>query len=74
MKKYRITYDPELHEMHCQRWSDEDLMYLCSMYETMQGADLALALGRTHATIIMKVHNLRKVGLFASYKQRGKEM
>jgi biotin operon repressor len=74
MNKYRIPYDPELHDMHKKAWSEEDLMYLCSMYENTKGADLALSLGRTHATVMSKVYYLRKTGLFENYKQRGKEM
>jgi hypothetical protein len=67
--KYRKPYDPELHTKHYQPWSEEDLTYLCSQYDTMRKADLAIALGRTHATILHKVQMLRETGLFEKYKQ-----
>ncbi|BES66082.1 hypothetical protein SANA_25210 [Gottschalkiaceae bacterium SANA] len=74
MNKYRAPYDPEIHDMHQKAWSEEDLMYLCSMYENTKGADLALALGRTHATILSKVYHLRKTRKFDEYKRKGKAM
>jgi len=74
MNKYRTPYNPELHDMHGKKWDDEDLMYLCSMYEFTKGEDLALALGRTHATILSKVYHLRKIGRFEEYKRKGNEL
>jgi hypothetical protein len=74
MNKYRAPYDPEVHDMHQKAWSEEDLMYLCSMYENTKGADLALGLGRTHAATMAMVYVLKKKGKFVHYKKMGKAM
>lgn len=71
-KDYRIKYDPELHENHGKKFTKEDLMYMCSMWDSMKKADIALALGKTHATILSKANYLRKIGLFEHYKKLGK--
>jgi hypothetical protein len=72
MNKYRTPYTPDLHEQHGRPWSREDLIYLCSMYGSTKKADLALALGRTHAATMAQVYVLRKKGEFEYYKQLGR--
>ena len=70
---HRLQYDPELHENHNKAFEEEDLIYLCGMYHSMKKSELALALGRTHATILSKAHNLKKAGKFDMYKQKFEE-
>ena len=64
----RMLYNSEYHENHKRPWTQEDLVYLCKMYEVMDKHSLSLALGRTHSTLLTKVYMLRKKGLFDHYK------
>ena len=63
-KKYRTPYNPELHDNYYKPWTVKDLVYLCGMSVTMRGKDLALALGRTHASCLTKLNECRKRNLF----------
>lgn len=69
---HRMCYNPEFHENHNKPFTTNDLIYLCSNYETMDKATIALALGRTHSTILSKAYQLRKAGQFEYYKSLGK--
>lgn len=69
----RMRYNPEFHENHGNPYTKEDLIYMCSMWDGMKKADIALALGRTQGTVLSKVHYLRKIGLFDYYKKLGKQ-
>lgn len=71
---HRMRYSPEFCENHGKPFTKEELVYLCSMYGSMKKADLAMALGRTHSTIMSKAYALRKNGLFEHYKKLGKAM
>lgn len=66
---HRMCYDPEFHENHGKAWSQNDLIYLCKSWDGMKKADIALALGRTHATILQKAYELRKNGDFDKFKE-----
>lgn len=68
----RMRYNPEFHENHGKPFSKDDLIYLCSMWGSMQIADIALALGKTHSTVATKAYKLKKIGLFNYYKKLGK--
>lgn len=68
---YRLRFNPEFHENQGKPFTEEDLIYLCSMYEGMKKCDLAMALGRTHSTILTKAYHLRKNGKFDHYKKLG---
>lgn len=67
----RMRYNPEFHENHGKPWSTEDLAYMCSSWDAHKKADIAMAVGRTHTTILTKVHKLRKSGQFEHYKKLG---
>lgn len=67
----RMRYNPEFHENHGKPWSTDDLIYLCSMWESTHKATIAAALGRTHGTVLTKGHELRKGGQFERYKEMG---
>ncbi|MBY6877925.1 hypothetical protein EXM98_04165 [Clostridium botulinum] len=70
---HRLRYNPEFHENHGKPFTKDDLIYMCSMWDSMQKADIAMALGRTHGTILSKKYYLKKIGLFDYYKRLGKE-
>ena len=69
-----MKYNPEYHELHNMPWSEEDLIYLVVMKETMKWADLSLALGRTHQAAAQKYYELKKKGLIEYYKNLDKEV
>ena len=69
---HRMRYNPEFHENHGQPFTIQELIYLCSSYESMKKQDLALALGRTVGTVMSKAHHLRKIGKFDYYKSLAK--
>lgn len=68
---HRMRYNPEFHENHRQPFTEEDLAYMCAMWDSTKKADIALALGRTHGTILSKAHALKKSGKFEHYKKLG---
>ncbi|WP_255298416.1 DNA-entry nuclease [Brevibacillus dissolubilis] len=64
----RMKYHPEFHPNHGKRFSIEELEYMCKFYEYDSVRTMALALGRTEATIASKVRELRQAGKFEYYK------
>lgn len=68
----RMRYNPEYHENHGKRFTEEDLAYMCAVYDSGTKRDIALALGRTESTVLAKAYELRKKGLFDKYKAMGK--
>ncbi|MBO1003140.1 DNA-entry nuclease [Pseudogracilibacillus auburnensis] len=68
---HRIRYSPEFHDNHGKQWTDEDLAYLCSSWDGMKKADIAMALGRTHGTVLTKAYALKRNGQFDYYKNLG---
>ena len=67
----QFIYNPELHENHNKPYTVSDLAYICSVWDSKKKNDIALAMGRTNASLRMKVQFLRKEGLFEHYKQLG---
>ena len=67
----RMRYNPEFHENHGKPFTTKELAYMCSVYHSKKKADIAMALGRTHSTILSKAHELKKAGLFEHYKNMG---
>lgn len=67
----RMVYNPEYHHNHGKPWTVSDLVYLCSSWDGMKKADIALALGRTHGTVLSKAYELKKSGQFDHYKKLG---
>lgn len=70
---HRMKYDPEYHENHGKPWTIEELIFLCSSWNGMKKADIALALGRTHGTVLSKAYYLKKNRQFDYYKKLGEE-
>lgn len=71
---HRMRYNPEFHENHGKRFTRDDLIYMCSMWDGMKKADIALALGRTLGTVLAKKYELKKDGRFEYYKKLGQRM
>lgn len=69
----RMRYNPEFHENHGKAYTKDDLVYACAMWGYMRIADIALALGRTQASVTTKVYKLQEIGLFEYYRKLGQE-
>lgn len=67
----RMKYNPDFHENHGKPFTVKDLAYMCSMWDSMKKADIAMALGRTHSTVLNKAHSLKKTGQFDYFKNIG---
>nr|WP_275900502.1 DNA-entry nuclease [Anoxybacillus rupiensis] len=67
-----MKYHPELHPNHGKPFTESDLEYLCKFYEFDGAESISLALGKTEHTILTKVYDLRKRGLFEYYKNLNK--
>lgn len=70
---HRLRYNPEFHENHGKPFTKDDLIYMCSMWDGMKKAAIAMALGKTVNAVFNKKYYLKKIGLFDYYKKLGKE-
>ncbi|MFJ5716566.1 DNA-entry nuclease [Neobacillus sp. NPDC093127] len=68
---HRMKYNPEFHENHGKPFTVKELAFLCSSWEGMKKADIAMALGRTHGTVLSKAYELKRKGQFEYFKKRG---
>ena len=66
----RMKYHPEYHHNHKKPFGEDELSYLAKFYEIDGRLNMSLALGRTEATVAMKVCELRKKGLWSYYKRK----
>lgn len=71
-KNGRMGYSKDFHSRHGKEWTAEELEYLCKFYEIDGPFTISLALERTEMTILTKVHQLRRIGLFDHYKKRNR--
>lgn len=67
----RMKYHPEYHENHGKPYTEEDLAYICATYRRGNRKEIALAVGRTDATISALVYQLKKAGRFEYYRKLG---
>lgn len=67
----RMRYNPEFHEKRGKEYTTSELIYMCSMWDAMKKADIAMALGRTHSSVLNKGQKLRESGEFDYYKKLG---
>jgi len=67
----RMKYNAELHENHSKHYVEEELIYICSMWDFSLTADIGLAIGKTQTAVRQKVYCLRKNGLFDKYRKMG---
>ncbi|MEK4351286.1 DNA-entry nuclease [Paenibacillus sp. FSL R5-0475] len=65
----RMNYHPEFHFAHGKRFSQEDLEYLCTFYESDNARSLSFALGKTEHVCRNKYSSLKKAGLIEFYKK-----
>lgn len=71
-KSKRLMYHPEFHPNNKKSYTEEELEYLCKYWEHDHRQVMSFALGRPETTLQMKVHKLRKEGLFDYYKNLNK--
>jgi hypothetical protein len=70
----RLVYNPEFHPNHGKSFTTDDLVYLCK-YNDIDGPKLmAMALGKTEGTVANKVGDLRKSGLYQTFKEMPDEL
>jgi hypothetical protein len=69
---HRMRYTPEFCENYKKPYSREDLEYLCAMWDSMDKASIAMALGKTHGSVLEKAYYPRKRDLFDMYKKAGR--
>lgn len=69
----RMRYNPQHHENHGKSYTEDDLIYICSMWDSMKKTDIAAALGKTLGSVMNKVYYLKKQGKFEYYKNLVKE-
>lgn len=67
----RLKYDPDLHDCHQERYTEDDLAYMCAMHRAMTLTDIGLAVGRTPCAIAVKIGNIKKQGRYEYYKKLG---
>lgn len=78
----RMRYNEEFCENHNKLYTLDDLIYMCSVWDTMSKAEIAMALGKTHGSVLTKKNTLKhtyfdkekKITLFDHYKKLGDEM
>ena len=58
----RLQFDPDIHDNHGKRWSQEDTQYLVDYYYSDGPDAVSFALGRTIQTVMQKATDLRKQG------------
>jgi hypothetical protein len=70
----RMDYHPLYHDRQGQRWTVEELQYLCTWHDIDGLNKVSLALGRTVKTIATQLMNTKKTGMYKHYRQeRGKK-
>lgn len=73
VSNHRMRFNPQFHENHGRKFSEDDLIYMCSMWDSTKKEDIALALGKTYGSVITKAYYLRKTGQFNYYKTIGQK-
>ena len=68
----RMAYHPDFHDQHGEKFTEEDLEYMCKFWEVDGYKSIALALGRTEGTTSRKMDDLKKAGLYAYYRDLNK--
>ncbi|MEK3977289.1 DNA-entry nuclease [Psychrobacillus sp. FSL K6-2684] len=71
LSNYRMRYNPDIHENHREPFSEEELAYICSIWDINKKDSIAMVLGRTHGTVLKKVNDLRESQQFEYYKRLG---
>lgn len=69
----RMRYNPEFHDKHNKPFTEDDYIYICSMWKNTKKLDISFALGRTVGSVCLKKYELKKNGLFEYYKKLGNE-
>ncbi|WP_055108938.1 MULTISPECIES: hypothetical protein [Paenibacillus] len=64
----RMMYHPEFHEKHGQRFTEDELSYLCKFYKHDGRRAMSFALGKTERVVQNKYLELKKRGLISYYQ------
>jgi hypothetical protein len=64
----RMMYHPEFHPNHGTPFTLEELEYICKFYDYDDPALMAMALGRTEASVRSRAYKLKLSGKFDYYK------
>lgn len=71
----RMKYHPDYHFNHGHPFSEEDIMYLCKFWETVNVKELSLGLGRTEMTLASLITRLKRDDRYDEYiKKYDEEM
>ena len=68
INKHRINYDPEIHDNHKKKWTEEDMAYLVQSRPHIKYNELSYAIGKTSEACAYKYRCLKKLGLIEYYK------
>lgn len=71
-KKNYLPFDPKFHHNHRRPFTESDLEYLCRYFEVDELRSLSYAMGRTEYTLVSKVQELKRKGLYEYYKTLNK--
>ncbi|MBU5672675.1 DNA-entry nuclease [Paenibacillus brevis] len=63
-----MLYDPEFHPNHGERFTEDELSYLCKFYKHDGRRSMSFALGKTERVVQNKYCDLLKKGLVDYYK------
>lgn len=63
----RMKYNPDFHDRHGKEYTVKELIYIVTTYRRGKKREVALALGRTDATISNLVYNMRRDGRWEHY-------
>lgn len=70
----KLKYNPEYHTNQYSRYTEEDIIYIVSMWEKdIPKEDIAMAVGKTHGAVTGKIYLLRKANKYDYYKKLAKE-
>ena len=74
LSNYRMKYNSSFHENHGKPFTEEELAYICSIWDVTKKDNISRVLGRTHGTILKKVNDLRRNDQFEYFKRLGLEL
>ncbi|WP_188631566.1 DNA-entry nuclease [Lentibacillus kapialis] len=64
----RMRYHPDFHFKQGQKWTEEELEYLCMFFDYDDSRTLSFALGKTETVCQTKALSLKKTKMFEHYR------
>jgi predicted restriction endonuclease len=68
-----MLFNPLFHKPKCEKWTVEDLEYLCQYHDIDGYLKVSAALDRTTRSCRSQVGNMKKAGLYNHYRKRREE-